>query len=155
MKRSFEDWWAQEFTAKGGKDNLVADWGKSLCRQAWDAALAQQEPPCNNPLRSEITCADLVRDNDNLREELAQAKALYLEELHTRALAQQAQPGDVMVPCIGVSGSHVKSKPCSICKYPGPRQAQPNCSVCVSGSLDDCDSRPGGVVCPHKARCED
>ena len=60
-------------------------------REAADA-LAQQEPPCNNPLRSEITCADLVRDNDNLREALAQAKALYLEELHTRALAQQAQP---------------------------------------------------------------
>ena len=122
--------------------------------------LAQQEPPCNNPLRSEITCADLVRDNDNLREALAQAKALYLEEIHTRTLAQQAQRcehGEYQAHTLGRSDIGPDGGDC-----PGPQQAQPECN-CTGRALEShiahgsCPQEQEAISCkqqPFTHRCD-
>ena len=71
MNLSFDEWFADASKPEGVSepvDLVPYRWAKA----GWEAALAEMEPPCTNPLRSEIDCASLVRDNDLLRARLAE-----------------------------------------------------------------------------------
>ena len=92
-------------------------------------------------------------DIDKLNISAADKTAMHLHRAVAKAaweaaLSQQAQRcehGEYQAHTLGRSDIGPDGGDC-----PGPQQAQPNCAVCISGSLDDCDSRPGGAVCPRK-----
>lgn len=72
IEASFHAWWDDRTLGAGDAMTKLLLRAYSAGARSQVAVSCEDCPErCNNPLRSEITCADLVRENDNLRSQVA------------------------------------------------------------------------------------